>query len=65
MIRVLPVGHPAHGLDLDVTVRDPWTGEATTLAALEESASKYPTFGNVRALYAALDLAYPDWRAGS
>jgi hypothetical protein len=62
MIRVLPIGHPAHTLDLDVIVRDPWTGEETTLAVLEDKASHWPTFGNVRALHAALDVAYPDWR---
>jgi len=62
MIRVLPVGHPAHALNLDVTVADPWTGETAVLAELEARASKWPTFQNVRALYAALDVAYPDWR---
>jgi len=62
MIRVLPVGHPAHALELDVRVKDPLTGEPTTLADVERRAGDCPTFANVRYLYAALDAAYPDWR---
>jgi hypothetical protein len=61
MIRVLPIGHPAHTLELNVPATDE-LGQPTTLAELERRAAKRPTFANVQALYAALDVAYPDWR---
>lgn len=59
-IGVLPVAHPAHGLELDRPCRDE-LGADTTLAVLERRAASRPTFGNVRALYSALDAVYPGW----
>jgi hypothetical protein len=60
MIRVLPVGHPAHALDLDVAARDELY-RPTTLAELERRAAELPTFANVRTLYDALNEVYPGW----
>jgi hypothetical protein len=64
MIRVLPTGHPAHALELNVDAVDPLTGRTTTLADIEARASELPTFANVRALYDALGNVYPQWRKG-
>jgi len=64
MIRVLPIGHPAHALELDVAATDE-RGQATTLAELEQRAANLPTFANVRALYDALTAVYPGWAARS